>query len=269
MERAQPNATKAGSNRVTSTGVTSAGINSTQISFGATAATPQEMGQETGQETGQIKSDVVRYGAALPIAAVVTIGLMLTMAGLVATEFTPQDKTETATYEINPKIIDLPDPVRKLTLETLKDVEVPPPLPMIDRAKAEIPAEKIALIKGAIPVFKMQRLEKMPFEISISRTEQPINRVPPIFPNRFMQGDESGYCKVKFDVSPEGRPYNITTTLCTNSLLRSPTLKSVDKWTYSPKIVSGRPVSRSGLETTVRFDLRDERGATLPVPAGY
>ena len=256
MAQAKAHSTKLESDRMTSTG-------------GHPPENTGDASAEPLREAASIQGDVVRYGAAFPIAAVVTIGLTLTMAGLVATEFTPQDKTETATYEINPEIIDIPDPVRNLTLETLKQVEVPPPLPLIERAKADIPAEKIASMKGAIPIFKPQKLEVMPFEISISRTEAPINRVPPVFPNRFLQGDESGYCRVKFDVSPEGKPFNITTTLCTNDLLRSPTMKSVHKWTYSPKIVSGRPVSRSGLETTVRFDLRDERGEALPVPAGY
>jgi protein TonB len=94
-------------------------------------------------------------------------------------------------------------------------------------------------------------------------------RIPPVFPNRFLQGDYSGYCRVTFDVSPEGQPFNVSAQLCTNDQLKAPTLKSVQRWKYAPKIQNGRPVSRSGLETTIRFDLNDDRGQRLPLPTGF
>ena len=84
-----------------------------------------------------------------------------------------------------------------------------------------------------------------------------------------MRGNVSGYCRVRFDINPEGKPFNIDTTICTDSQLRTATIKSVRKWRYTPQIEDGRPVSRSGLETKIRFDLRDERGARLPFPSGY
>ena len=101
------------------------------------------------------------------------------------------------------------------------------------------------------------------------RDAQPLVRIPPIFPPRFLQGDNSGYCKVRFDVSPEGQPFNVVTTRCTSRMLESATKKSVQKWKYNPKIVDGRPTSRSGVESTIRFDLQDERGRKLPLPSGY
>jgi len=57
--------------------------------------------------------------------------------------------------------------------------------------------------------------------------------------------------------------------VCTSSQLRSATVKSVQKWKYNPKIVDGRAVSRSGVESKIRFDLQDERGRKLPLPSGY
>lgn len=212
-----------------------------------------------------------RYGLSLPLAAVVTIGLTASMAGLIASEFTPQDKMETASFEINPRVDDIPDPIRTLTLDPLRDVEVPPPPPttgVIQTAAVKLPIIKVP---GKTDDFKMETLifENV-INIAVDKEDPtPLVRIPPVFPNRFLQGNVSGYCKVRFDVSPEGQPYNVETTICTNKQLKASTVKSVQKWKYSPRIQDGRPVSRSGLETTIRFDLQGDRGELLPLPAGY
>jgi protein TonB len=223
--------------------------------------------------TGQAakKGGVFRYGVVLPLAGCVTLGLMLTMAGLVAAEFTPQDKTETAMFEINPVVEDLPDAVRTLEVDPLREVEVPPPPPTIATVKTAAVELPIVEVVGKRIEFDMTDLDFGDgFDsIPIEQDETPLVRSPPVFPNRFLQGDYSGYCRVTFDVSPEGQPFNVSAQLCTNDQLKAPTLKSVQRWKYAPKIQNGRPVSRSGLETTIRFDLNDDRGQRLPLPTGF
>ena len=141
---------------------------------------------------------------------------------------------------------------------------------MIERAKADKPTEKIASIEGAIPEFESPKIDASNFKITVSdRDAQPLVRIPPVVPPRFLQGDNSGYCKVRFDVSPEGQPFNIEMKVCTTRILESASRKNVQKWRYNPKIVEGRPTARSGVETTIRFNLEDERGRILPVPSGY
>ena len=97
----------------------------------------------------------------------------------------------------------------------------------------------------------------------------PIIRIPPMFPPRFLQGNHSGYCKVKFDVDEKGVPFNVKTTFCTSSILSEDTSISVRKWRYSPKYENGKAVIRPNVESTVRFDLQDESGGKLPFPDGY
>lgn len=98
---------------------------------------------------------------------------------------------------------------------------------------------------------------------------QPLVRLPPIFPQLFLQGDYSGYCKVRFDVGTTGEILNPKTTLCTDEVLVDATLTSVRAWRYSPQISNSIPVLRTGIETTVRFDLTAEDGSRLPLPTGY
>lgn len=215
-------------------------------------------------------SNAIRWIVFTPLAAVFTVLLFLAMRALISKDFVPQDKAETASFEINPKVEDIKVIERETKVDKVKKVITPPPPPQIERAKADKPTEKIASIEGAIPEFDAPEIDASNFKITVSdRDAQPLVRIPPIFPPRFLQGDNSGFCKVRFDVSPEGQPFNVQTTVCTSNQLESATKKSVQKWKYNPKIVDGRPTSRSGVESTIRFDLQDERGRKLPLPSGF
>ena len=219
----------------------------------------------------QKNSKTFRYGAALPLAAVMTMGLTLSMAGLIKAEFIPQDKTETANYEINPRVEDIPEPIRKEKPDQLKTVETPPPPPTVatyKTAAVELPTIEVVGKKAEFDFNKFD-LGKGFKTVSIKRDLAPINRVPPVFPARFAQGNVSGYCRVRFDINPEGRPFNVDTTICTDRQLKAPTIKSVRKWRYTPQVEDGRPVSRSDLETLIRFDLTDEQRKLLPLPDGF
>ena len=214
--------------------------------------------------------NTIRWLIFTPLAAILTVVLFLAMRALISKEFQPQDKSETASFEINPKVEDIKVIERETKIDKVKKVITPPPPPQIERAKADKPTEKIASIEGAIPEFEAPKIDRQNFKIAVSdRDAQPLVRIPPQMPTRFMSGDNSGFCKVRFDVSPEGKPFNVVTTLCTSSQLKSATIKSVQKWKYNPKIVDGRAVARSGVESKVRFDLQDERGRKLPLPSGY
>jgi len=98
------------------------------------------------------------------------------------------------------------------------------------------------------------------------RDAQPLVRIPPMMPPRFLEGENSGFCRVKFDVSPDGQPFNVETTYCTSASLARPTIQSVQKWKYNPKIVDGSRVARTGVESKVTSLLQDERGRPLPFP---
>jgi protein TonB len=200
-----------------------------------------------------------------PLAALFTVGLFLAMKGLISKEFQPQDKGETASFEINPKVEDIKVIERETKIDKVKKVITPPPPPMIERAKADKPTEKIASIEGAIPEFESPKIDASNFKITVSdRDAQPLVRIPPVVPPRFLQGDNSGYCKVRFDVSPEGQPFNVVATYCTQRLFERASIKSVQKWKYNPKIVDGRSVARSGVESKITFRLTDERGKIIP-----
>ena len=92
---------------------------------------------------------------------------------------------------------------------------------------------------------------------------RPLVRVPPMFPPR---ANESGHCKAVFDVDKKGMPYNVQTLSCSNMIFAAPTINSIKKWIYNPKLVNGQPVGFEKVKTQVTFKLSDECGNPIPEP---
>lgn len=206
--------------------------------------------------------NIIRWILGIPVAAIVTISLFVLMMTLIAEEFKPQEKLASSSFEINPTVEDIKVIKRETKVQKVKKVITPPPPPTIERQAAAKPQERIASLEGAIPEFEAPKIDKQNFKIQVSdRDAQPLVRIPPIMPPR---AEKSGHCRVRFDVSPEGAPFNVTTTSCTQRLFERPTIKSVQKWKYNPKVVDGRTVSRTGVESKISFRLQDERGRTIP-----
>lgn len=206
--------------------------------------------------------NIIRWIIGIPVAAIVTVGLFVLMMTLIAEEFKPQEKSASASFEINPTVEDIKVIRRDTKVQQVKKVITPPPPPTIERQQAAKPQERIASLEGAIPEFEAPKIDRQNFKIAVSdRDAQPLVRIPPIMPPR---AEKSGHCRVRFDVSPEGAPFNVTATYCTQSLFERATIKSVQKWKYNPKVVDGRNVSRKGVENKVTYRLTDERGKIIP-----
>lgn len=215
-------------------------------------------------------NNFVRWLLFIPVAAIVTFLLFGVMMGLIAGEFEAQKKYGAANFEINPTVEDVKVLRRETTVQQVKQVVTPPPPPMIERQQATQPTEAIASLDGAIPEFEAPKIDRGNFKIQVSdRDAQPLVRIPPVTPPRFLEGDNSGYCEMQFDVSPEGQPFNVTAKKCSSSILERASIKNVGKWKYNPKIVDGLAVSRSGVQTRITFILQDERKRQLPFPKGY
>jgi len=205
---------------------------------------------------------IKRYIPSAVLALGVTCGLGLFMAGMIKTEFTPQKKAESLGFEINPHVEDIEPPAEIMPLDPLRQVEIPPAPPIIDKGtpeKVDVPPTPVEVPPDISDVEII--LVAGPAMIPIDRNVQPILRPPPNMP---LRANRSGHCKVMFDVTAEGQPMNVQTSFCTQSLFSRPTIKSVQRWKFNPRIENGRPVGREGLTNIVRFNLTDERGRLIP-----
>jgi len=196
------------------------------------------------------------------LAIGVTTGIGVFMAAMIATEFEPQEKHVTLGLEINPQVEDIETPPDREAPKPLEAIETPPPPPMIDHAESILPDVDLTLLDGDIPDFIPPTIDPGDFVIQIADGDpQPIFRGTPMMPPR---AQRSGHCRVRFDVSAEGAPYNVATTYCTQSLFARATIRSVQRWKFKPKISNGRPVAMSGLQNKVTYRLTDERGKLIP-----
>ena len=202
-----------------------------------------------------------RYAPSAVLAVGVTIGITLGMADMIKAEFQPQEKAENMAFEINPQVEELPVVSRTERKIEVKRVETPPPPPRIEQVDVTAPDVDIVEMGGGVPDFKMPDI-KRDFIITVSdRDAAPTVRIAPIMPPR---AEKSGHCRVRFNVSAEGVPYDVQTTYCTQSLFERATIKSVQRWKFNPKMVGGRAVVMQGVENKVSYRLSDDRGNIIP-----
>ncbi|PHR59273.1 MAG: hypothetical protein COA43_09025 [Robiginitomaculum sp.] len=89
----------------------------------------------------------------------------------------------------------------------------------------------------------------------------PLVRFPPRMPPL---ANKSGHCKVTMNVNKNGRVSDAITTYCTDEIFREASLRSVQKWVFQPKLISGAPLSRCGVETKITYRLMNEKGKIIP-----
>lgn len=195
--------------------------------------------------------------------ALMTVGLLGLMTVLIAEEFEPQDRVELAAFEINAKPVDIPLLTERTPPQLRERIEVPPPPPSVDIPVTDRPIEPAATTGNPDNIFDPKPyIVPTVFNITPADADStPLVRVPPVMPPR---AGRSGHCRISFDIGPDGAPYNVRATVCSQSLFERPAIRSVTKWVYRPKIENGLPVIRTGLETIIRFRLTDERGEVIP-----
>jgi len=205
----------------------------------------------------------VKHVPVLMGAAGITAGLFGVMTLLIADEFRPQDTIEIADFDFNAKPIELPIKIDRRPPKLLEPIEIPPPPPHVEIPTTQLPHEPIVTTSTPADAFDPTTLT-IPANYKIQAADgdpQPISRIGPVMPSR---ADRSGHCRISFDISPDGKPYNIRARTCSQSHFERPATRSVEKWTYRPEIRDGLPVTRTGLETLIRFNLLDERGTLIP-----
>jgi protein TonB len=196
-------------------------------------------------------------------AGSVTLCLLGLTTVLIAEEFKPQDKIELAAFDFNADPIELPVMIDRTPPKPLDPIEIPPSPPTLDVPVTERPQEPVTTLTNGGQNFNPDTI-MVPTNYKIHTADgdsQPIQRIGPAMPTR---ADRSGHCRVSFDISPDGKPYNIQANFCSQSHFERPATRSVAKWTYRPEIRDGLPVTRSGMETLIRFNLSDERGNIIP-----
>ncbi len=202
---------------------------------------------------------IVRLVVGIPVAALVTFLLFTLMQTLIFTDEVPlEDAGDDLTFEINPEVEEINARTRDTSIDDVSRVDPPPPPPQIERQAADLPTESLSTIVGSIPEFDAPQLNSGNVSFNVSdRNAQPLVRIPPQYPPRAAERGIEGTCNMRFDVTPDGTPTNVVATNCTSSMFERASIRSVERWRYSPKVENGVPVARRGVETDIEFRLAD------------
>jgi len=202
---------------------------------------------------------IVRIIIGIPIAAAVTVALFLIMRVLIIPDQVDiEEGGDALRISINDEVAEVEARRRDTTIDDVDQIDPPPPPPQIERQAAEQPAEGLDTIVGQIPEFETPQLGADSVSFSVSdRDAQPLVRIEPQYPPRAAERGVEGSCSVRFDVTPDGTPTNITILTCDSSLFERAAIRAVERWRYNPKVEDGIPVARRGVETQFNFELAE------------
>ncbi|WP_203293208.1 energy transducer TonB [Maricaulis parjimensis] len=203
--------------------------------------------------------NLVRLLIGVPIAGIITVALFFIMTRLILVEGAPvNEDVEDRNFTINDEVAEVDARRRDTTIEDVQQVDPPPPPPQIERQRAEQPSEGLATVMGEIPAFEAPQLNSDSVNFSVSdRDAQPLVRIEPQYPMRAAERGVEGSCWVRFDVTPDGTPTNVSVYRCDSSLFERASIRAVERWRYNPKVENGVPVARRGVETRFDFQLAD------------
>jgi protein TonB len=198
----------------------------------------------------------VRLAIGVPLAALVTFGLFTLMRALIfSDEVPPEEAGDALVIDILQTREESEVRTREERPEKPDEINTPPPPPKIEAAKAEAPDEGLAETLGRLPGLDPDAVDQGDVAFVVAdRDEQPLVRVPPIYPPRAAERGTEGSCDITFDVNPDGSVTNAD-AVCTSALFKRASERAVEKWKYAPKIVDGEPQMRRGLVVTLDFNL--------------
>lgn len=194
--------------------------------------------------------------------AEVTVMLGCVMSAMIAAEYKAEDKLPDIEFDIHP-VVDEPIIQPKIKApDELPVVDPLPPLPEIEKATSDLPSESVSKSAWVAPDFNRVKLTTLKPIVNVANSgPKPIIRHWPVMPSR---ATKSGHCDVRFNINSSGKPYDIRAISCTQSLFRSASIKSVQKWNYRPEMRNGKAVSHKGIQTKIRFLLKDENNQIIP-----
>ena len=194
----------------------------------------------------------IRAIPSLLIAAIVTLGLLLAMDGLIGLaepELGERDQFKLPDFVHIPKNEDVktitPKPARPEDIQEQPDV---PDLKVIPdnvdiNSNISVGSVKVGINKD-LKGFNSNDGEYLP-----------IFRAPPIYPRRAQERGICGYVDLKYTVTAAGGVRDPEVTYSSSSMFESAAKKAALKYKYKPRQVAGKPVDVPGVEIRVKFEI--------------
>jgi len=170
------------------------------------------------------------------------------------------------------------------TDKTFEVVEASPLMVVFTRAKVDTPLETKERVKPERPAIEERIIQLPPIGttttvvdtrvawaepvpvtlpgegIPIGRDSEPVPmfRVQPIYPPRAAANGTEGWVLVQFDIAASGSVTNVVALESEpGTTFDKAATDAVARWRYNPSVVNGQAVERVGVQTLLRFNLKD------------
>lgn len=198
-----------------------------------------------------VKAQLARWVGSLPLAAVITLLLFLTMITLIKTG--DRLKQEVNFFAIKDvvmmprqvEVIDIPDPEPPTELTNLPDLPQPQKNEVIAPVQLTFSRPKVNTgiqFSGAIGGHNSELI--------------PIVRVNPTYPQRASQRGVEGWVVLEFNINTDGQVTDARVIANEPSGVFDRTaLRAISRWRYRPRVVDGEPQEVEGVQVRLTFTL--------------
>ncbi|WP_370980832.1 energy transducer TonB [Agaribacterium sp. ZY112] len=186
------------------------------------------------------------------LALVVTMGLLLTMHLLIASNMSePEESEEFKIPEITMDNREVNEEFDTQKVQKPEEVEEPPPeipepefeAPDIDNSIAVAPTVGVKVNIDNIGGF------------SSDGDYLPIVKVAPKYPARAANRGLEGYCTVSYTVTTTGETKDIKEADCPQRIFLGPSIKAAKKFKYKPKVIDGEPIEVPGVRNRFTYKM--------------
>jgi protein TonB len=135
--------------------------------------------------------------------------------------------------------------------------EQQPPPPEMNLAKNMNPSDAVGAIVPIVDTgMELEKATALGSGGGSDRDVVPLVRVDPEYPPRARQQGIEGWVEIEFTISPVGTVQDAVVIAAKPSFVFDrAALRAIRKWRYNPKIESGSPVARPGIQVRLRFEI--------------
>ncbi len=96
-----------------------------------------------------------------------------------------------------------------------------------------------------------------------------VKKTPPNYPTNALNLRREGWVLVSFIISEDGAVIEPMIEDSSSPDFDATTLRAIRSWRYKPAMLGGKPVEQSMVQTIIRYQLQDAKGATAPFVKKY
>ena len=198
----------------------------------------------------------LRFPIAVVIAMGVTLFLFWAMQALVGVEGSLKDAKPSPKIEFVRLKRDTAPEEKKREPPKREKPDTPPPPPDISTSKASLnPGEGAGTLAPTVDPGEALS-GGIGATAGADRDVVPLVRIDPDYPIRARQRGIEGWVTVEFTISKVGSVRNVRVVAANPpSVFNKAAVQAVQKWKYNPKIKDGVAVERSGVMTTLAFEM--------------